>query len=57
MRIYTVVTDVVNDVMYSRKSLYTCGFNTFYYNDVIHWETETSYEKALLKITTYQDQP
>ena len=61
MKIYIVVTDVVNDVTFSRKSVNTrvviC--NDFYemtlstgkqrrhmINDVIHWKTATSYDKA-----------
>ena len=33
MKIYMVVTDVVNDVMFYRKSVlkYMCGHNTFYH--------------------------
>ena len=45
MKIYIVVTDVVNDVTYSRKSVTTRVVIRFLCNDVIHWKTATSYNK------------
>ena len=45
MKIYIVVTDVVNDVTYSRKSVNTCVVIWFLWHDVIHWKTATSYDK------------
>ena len=45
-KINIVVTDVVNDVTYSRKSDNTHVVITLLLHDVIHWKTATSYEKA-----------
>ena len=42
--IYIVVRDVVNDVTYSRKSVYTRVVMTLLLHDVIHWKTATSYD-------------
>ena len=46
MKINIVVTDVVNDVTYSRKSVNTRVVITLLLHDVIHWKTATSYDKA-----------
>ena len=40
-----VVTDVVNDVTYSRKSVHTRVVIALLLHDVIHWKTATSYDK------------
>ena len=40
-----VVTDVVNDVTYSRKSVNTRVVITLLLHDVIHWKTATLYDK------------
>ena len=46
MKIYIVVTDVVNDVLYSRKSVkYRCSQKTFYYMTLF---TEMSYDYSCL---------
>ena len=50
MKINIVVTDIVNDVMYSRKSVNTRVVITLLLHDVIHWKTATSYDKARLVI-------
>ena len=44
-----VVTDAVNDVTYSRKSVNTCTcvVITLLLHDVIHWKTVTSYDKQI----------
>ena len=39
MKINIVVTDVVNDVTYSRKSVNTRVVITLLSHDVIHWKT------------------
>ena len=44
-KISTVVTDVVNDITYSRKSVNTCAVMTLLLHDVIHWKTATSHDK------------
>ena len=46
MKIYIVVTDVVNDVTYSRKSVNTRVVITLLLHDVIHWKTATSYDNT-----------
>ena len=46
MKINIVVTDVVNDVTYSHKSVNTCVLITLLLHDVIHWKTATSYDKC-----------
>ena len=48
MKIYIVVTDVVNDVTHSRKSVNTRVVIRFLWHDVIHWKTATSYDKGIL---------
>ena len=48
MKINIVVTDVVNDVTYSRKSVNTCVVITLLLHDVIHWKTAMSYDKCIL---------
>ena len=45
---YIVVTDIVNDVMYSRKSVNTRVVITLLLHDFIHWKTATSYDKCWL---------
>ena len=45
MKLYVVVTDVDNDVTYSRKSVKTHVVITLLLHDVIHWKTVTSYDK------------
>ena len=45
MKINIVVTDVVNYVTYSRKSVNSCVVRTLLLHDVIHWKTATSYDK------------
>ena len=45
MKICIVVTDVANDVTYSRKSVITRVVIQFLGHDVIHWKTATSYDK------------
>ena len=47
MKINIVVTDVVNDVTYSRKSVNTHVFITLLLPDAIHWKTVTSYDKEI----------
>ena len=42
--IYIVVRDAVNDVTYSRRSVYTRVVMTLLLHDVIHWKTATSYD-------------
>ena len=49
MKINIVVTDVVNDVTYSRKSVITRVVITLLLHDVIHWKTATSYDKKGFK--------
>ena len=49
MKIYIVVTDVVNGVMYSHKSVNTRVVIRFLWHDVIHWKTATSYDKMSLQ--------
>ena len=44
MKIYIVVTDVVSDVTYSRKSVNTHVVKTLLLHYVIHWKTDTSYD-------------
>ena len=46
MKINIVVTDVVNDVTYSRKSVITRMVITLLLYDIIHWKTATSYDKT-----------
>ena len=46
VEINIVVTDVVNDVMYSRKSVNTCVVITLLLHEVIHQKTPTSYDKT-----------
>ena len=41
-----VVTDVINDVTYSCKSVNTCVVIRFLLHDIIHWKTATSYDKS-----------
>ena len=43
-----VVTDIVNDVTYSRKSVNTLVVITLLLHDVIPWKTATSYDKYIL---------
>ena len=50
MKINTVVTNVVNDVTYSRKNVNTHVVITLLLHDVIHWKTVTSYDKLFSKI-------
>ena len=50
MNIYIVVIDVVNDVMYSRKSVNTCVVITPLLHDITHWKTVMSYDKECLYI-------
>ena len=45
MKINIVVTDVVNDVTYSRKSVNKRVVKTILLHDVIHWKTATAYDK------------
>ena len=45
MKINIVVTDVVNDVTNSRKSVNTCVVITLLSHDVIHLKTSTSNDK------------
>ena len=47
MKINIVVTDVVNGVKYSRKSVNTRVVITLLLHDVIHWKTVTSYDKVI----------
>ena len=47
MKINIVVTDFVNDVMYSRKSVNARVVITLLLHDVIHWKTATSYVKSI----------
>ena len=49
MKIYIVVTDVVNDVTYSRKSV-NSGHNTLLH-EVIHWKRAMSYDKSFYFIS------
>ena len=49
MKIYIVVTDVVNDVTYSRKSVITRVVIRFLLHDVIHWKTATSYDNYQIR--------
>ena len=44
MKIY-IVTDVVSDVTYSRKSVNTLVVIRFLRHDIIHWKTAMSYDK------------
>ena len=44
LKINIVVTDFVNDVTYSRKSVNTRVVITLLLHDVIHWKTATSYD-------------
>ena len=46
MKINIVVTDVVNDITYSRKSVNTHVVITLLIQDVIHWKTVTSYKQT-----------
>ena len=45
MKIIIVVTDVINDVTYFRKSVNTRVVITLVLHDVIHWKTATSYDR------------
>ena len=47
MKIYIVVTDVVNDVTYSHKSVNARVAKTFLLHDVIKWKSATSYDKLI----------
>ena len=51
MKINIVVTDVVNDVTYSRKRVNTRVVITFLLHDVIHWKTGTSFDKVLFQFS------
>ena len=46
MKINIAVTDIINDVTYSRKSVNTRVVITLLLHDVIHWKTATSYDKT-----------
>ena len=46
MRINIVVTDVVNDVTYSRKSVHTRVFIRLLLHVIFHWKTATSVDKT-----------
>ena len=46
LKTYIVVTDVVNDVTYSRKSVNTRVVIWFLWHDIIHWKTASSYDKG-----------
>ena len=48
MKINIVVTDIVNDVTYSRKSVNTCVVITLLLHDVIHRKAATLYDKKRL---------
>ena len=48
MKINIVVTDVVNDVTYSRKSVTIRVVITLLLHDFIHWKTAMSYDKFIL---------
>ena len=52
MQINIVVTDVVNDVTYSRR-VNTRVVITLLLHDVIHWKTVTSYDKQALDSEIY----
>ena len=45
MKINVVVTDIVNDITYWGKSVYTSVVITLLLHDVMHWKTVVSYEK------------
>ena len=47
MKINIVVTYVVNDVTYSRKSVNTRVVVTLLLHDIIHWKTATSYDELI----------
>ena len=53
MKIYIVVTNVVNDVTYSRKSVITRVVIRFLWHDVIHWKTAASYDKYRLRDSNF----
>ena len=46
LKIYTVLAQVINDVMYCHKSVNTHVHDTLYFllHDIIHWKTVTSYD-------------
>ena len=46
MKIDIVVTDVISDVTYSRKSVNTPVVITLLLHDVIHWKTATAFDVA-----------
>ena len=52
MKFFIVVTDVVNDVTYSRKSVSTRGVITLLHN-VIHWKTAVPYDKQCIGQSLY----
>ena len=47
MKLYIVVTDVVNDVTYSRESVNTRVVKTRSLHGVIDWKTAASYDKRV----------
>ena len=47
MKINIVVTDVVNDVTYSHKSVNTCVVIALLLHDVIHWKTAMLYDNIV----------
>ena len=52
MKINIVVTDVVNDVTYSHKSVNTRVFITLLLHDIIHRKTATSYDNVIYHMTS-----
>ena len=54
MKINIVVTDVVNDLTYFRKSVNTRVVITLLLHDVIHWKTATSYDKLILSFFIFK---
>ena len=53
MKINIVVTDVINDITYSHKSVNTHVVITLLLHEVIHWKTVTSYDKLFYAVRQY----